>query len=114
VPHHFTAEKIGIRAYEPFLLVPPKEYLSLSNGKNFTKKSSFLLKGLSHEINFRPTKSRRWLKNFLKIVLRSMTLTNSKGRSESLIIISFPAASLSVIGRFSPVFTSHWMQEKFT
>jgi hypothetical protein len=48
----------------------------------------------------------------LKSFLASMkTLTHSEDCSESRITISEPA-SLSVIGRFSPVSIPHFMQEK--
>ncbi len=51
-------------------------------------------------------------KNKYKIMVPpTKTITNLKERSGSRIIISV-TASLSVTGRFSPVSTPHWMQEK--
>jgi hypothetical protein len=48
----------------------------------------------------------------IKLLFASLkTLPNSKNYSGSRIIISVPT-SLSVIGRFSPVSASHWIQEK--
>ncbi len=54
------------------------------------------------------------IRTYIKIVLGSMkALINFKDCPRSRIIISIPS-SLSVIGRFSPLSTSHQMQEKYT